>query len=688
MSSENIYYWISVPILAEIENISEAKVTKVYKKVIQDECIPLRDIPVCEQEIFVKEYLFRDRYVDYSLLDFVKNFDDISPLYSPEVQFQIRKMDIVRTANMISKSFSATGTSTEQLRKLAQDNNISYSTLARWRKKCMKDKSLSLLSDHVLNQEDIVDRYRTCCYYCRDLITVMKCKPGKISGAKIFRDITAMKPFQCSRCPYNPDVKAGPHEKQDCIPEATCKRKSEYMVVPNNVDVVWTIIKRIPEQQKVMEWEGVRSWANKFHFTPAREKSSVTNECWFSDHKQLDIIVRTKKKKDGTWEIARPWITGIIDCASNVLISYVLSLNPNSDCIAEAFARACAFTVDTPYSGLPQYFYIDNGKDYRSSKMRGLPNSESEPLYLNKDFAESGILSWYGVKVIHALPYRGCSKTIESIWGTIDDEWIRPLPGYCGCSPDQRPYILKQQIKDNELYTFEQFADYFADTIYPEYNNFSVTNPSPDSLYHSLPKADTFVPSWRSLSVLKSKSTERVIRQKGIQYGKDKYYWCSELGPLIEKHESTKYRIFAFDTPFNRNISVVRGHKYIGEAHLIEKLNVVEKRRYLIIQHTKEQEKQRKFYSKRIERVHNIVLQTDILNEACKVPAVDHIRYAQAIDKERDEIEAIDDKKIPEELKVQAVYYADNLLTPDTLPEKNGEISQSMKELGRKLRNR
>ena len=97
----------------------------------------------------------------------------------------------------------------------------------------------------------------------------------------------------------------------------------------------------------------------------------------------------------------------------------------------------------------------------------------------------------------------------------------------------------------------------------------------------------------------------------------------------------------------------------------------------------KEQNEQRKFYSNRIERLHNIVLQTDILNEACKVPAVDHIRYAQAIEKERDETEAIDDKKTPEELKVQDVYYADNFLTPDTLSEKNGEISQSMKELGR-----
>lgn len=81
------------------------------------------------------------------------------------------------------------------------------------------------------------------------------------------------------------------------------------------------------------------------------------------------------------------------------MVTYVLSLNPNSDCIAECFERACAFTIDTPYSGICDYFYIDNGKDFRFKKL-------------------------------NALPYSGCNKTIESIWETIDDEWIRELPGY------------------------------------------------------------------------------------------------------------------------------------------------------------------------------------------------------------------------------------------------------------------
>ena len=254
--------------------------------------------------------------------------------------------------------------------------------------------------------------------------------------------------------------------------------------------------------------------------------------------------------------------------------------------------------------------------------MSGLPNTDEDtsPLYLNKDFGESGILEWFGIKTIHALPYRGCSKTLERIWKTIDDEWIKGIPGYCGSKPEERPFILDEQMRNNETYTFEQFADYFAGTIYPGYNDFSVTKKAPNELYARLPKASSYVPTWRTLAVLKSTSCERVIRQKGIQYGNNKYYWCSELGPLVEKEQTTKYRIFAFDTPFNRNISVVHDHKYIGEAHLIEKLNVVEKKRYKVIQHVAEQARQHKHYSTRIKQLHSIIMQTDILDYVPSAP--------------------------------------------------------------------
>ena len=538
MALKDVYYWISIQVLSEISHTSCNKLRKTYRSIIKNNCVPLSEIDPASRGIYVKDYLLHDRLIDFSFLDAVNDYESTTPLKSPDVQALFREMEMIRRGLSISKSYA--GTSTVHLKELAREYGISYSTFSRRRSIYMKTTPLYRALVHDVTNEDTVDRHRTCCFYCRDLIIFKHEMAGKISAAKIFRDIRDADPFPCNECPYNPVVKE--KSKSEFVPAATCMRNSTYMVKPNCDDTVLAIVNRIPEQQDVLAWEGVRSWALKFHYTPPREKPKIVNQVWFSDHKELDLLVRVKRMPDGTWKTQRPWITAILDAASDVLVSYILSLNPNSDCIAECFARACAFTVDTPYCGIPDYFYIDNGKDFRSKKMKGL---SGPPLYLNRDFGESGILEWFGIRVIHALPYRGCSKTIERIWKTIDDEWIRECPGYCGPKPELRPPGLKDDIKKDRIYTFEQFADYFADTIYPEYNNFSVTKESPNALYAKLPKTSSFVPTWRTLSVLKSVSCTRVIRPKGIQYGKygdgkPKLYWCPELAPLIEKDGSTQ----------------------------------------------------------------------------------------------------------------------------------------------------
>lgn len=680
--SRHVYHWISVPIYSEISGEPEKRIRKLYREVIKDNSIPLSEIPEKDRDYYVQNVLLPDRIIDFSFLDAAKTYDGGKPIHNRDIRKLIDEMALMREAEEIVRSYSSLGTVTSHLRKLASDNGISYSTLIRRRKTYLNTTSLSRALLHSSSTEDTSDSYRTCCLLCRDLIIYLHEMPGKISGAKIFRDIKKAPEHPCSKCPYNKEYKSKPHKKGEEIPLATCRRKSKYMVKPNCDDTVCTIISRIPEQQDALALKGVKHWAALYHFAPAREKSKVVNRCWFSDHKHLDIVVRVRQKADGTWETARPWITAIIDDATDVLIAYVLSLYPNSDCIAECFARACAFTVDTPYCGIPDTFYIDNGADFCSRELRGLPNSQDEHLYLNKEFGENGILEWFGIKVIHALPYRGRSKTIEAIWGTIDKEWIKPLPGYCGSSPSDRPYILDQQIKNNEIYTFEQFADYFADHIYPAYNNFSVTKESPNDLYKRLPKASSYVPTWKTLAVLKSVSTERVLRSKGLEYGKNRFYWCSELGPKIEKEKNTKFRIFAFDTPFNRTVSVVLGHEYIGEAHLIEKLHVVEKNRHRVVEHIKEQQRQHRYYSSRLTQLHSVVLEADILDEVSQTPAVDNIRYAQKIDEERDREEASDESAIPGELKEKAVEYEKNFLEPDN-SHTSGKISRMYREMGK-----
>ena len=321
----SIYHWISLSIMAELTGEPENKIRKTYRTVIENECIPLSEVPTDIQNRYLSECLLRDRLIDFPFLSAIKDYSKAPPLKNPDIQSLFKEMNMIRDSIRISKAYSATGAITTHLKSLAAENGMSYSTFARRRQSYMNNTSLQRALMHDGVSEDTVDRYRTCCFYCRDLIIFQHELAGRISGAKIYRDIKEAEPFPCKECPYHPDVKNAPHKKGDCIPEATCKRGCDYMVTPNCDDTVCLIISRIPEHQDVLAWEGVRSWANKNHYTPAREKPSVVNQVWFSDHKKLDLMVRTKKLPDGTWEHRRPWITAILDAASNVLVSYIVS---------------------------------------------------------------------------------------------------------------------------------------------------------------------------------------------------------------------------------------------------------------------------------------------------------------------------------------------------------------------------
>ena len=75
-----IHHWISISILSEIMQKSPAKIRKIYRSIIQDECIPLIEIPLNLQNIYVKDYLLRDRMIDFSFLDAIKDYSFSTPL--------------------------------------------------------------------------------------------------------------------------------------------------------------------------------------------------------------------------------------------------------------------------------------------------------------------------------------------------------------------------------------------------------------------------------------------------------------------------------------------------------------------------------------------------------------------------------------------------------------------------------
>ena len=73
----------------------------------------------------------------------------------------------------------------------------------------------------------------------------------------------------------------------------------------------------------------------------------------------------------------------------------------------------------------------------------------------------------------------------------------------------------------------------------------------------------------------------------------------------------------------------------------------------------KEQATQLQTYSSNIKKVHRIVLQNNLIEKGTGIPAIDNIAYGQVIDEERDKKEAVDDPRIPEELKELAIKFPD-----------------------------
>lgn len=212
----------------------------------------------------------------------------------------------------------------------------------------MKHTSLMNLLSDPNKGEDTTDRYRNCCFYCRDYIIAQHESAGRPTDNSILRETKKLASFPCTKCPYHPDVKAAAHGKNDYVPAATCRRNTAHMIVPNTRHTVNVITNRIPEQETYMAWAGVRAWMSKCQHTMPRIKPTTVNFCWFSDHTCLDIQVKTRTYKDGHFDCGRVWLTGIMDIASGMLVGYTLSTNPNSELIAHTFSTAAAFKPDSP----------------------------------------------------------------------------------------------------------------------------------------------------------------------------------------------------------------------------------------------------------------------------------------------------------------------------------------------------
>lgn len=496
---------------------------------------------------------------------------------------------IIRESTMIHREYHGTGNITEQLRKLAAKHGISLATLYRLIGKPASVEVSSLYTDPFYLRDHLP---KTMCLWSCDLAYALYMDPdNQYKQNDIMREFSKKRcKVPCAECPYHPDNISKDPDKE--VP--SCPHAQDYMPVPNHRKTVNRLLKHIPHQMILFARKGYREWRAKYGLFVVRERPILTNEIWQSDHHVINCFIRVTLKKEKNEKIyekeiaVRPVLTAWLDSATGYFVGWVISILPNSDTIAEAFCRAATVAPGKIPRGLPLKVILDCGADFRSRLLEDCPKEISkftaEDTMLNKRFAGMGLLSAFGVGIIHNLPFHPQSKPLERYFGILEDKWISKLPGWCYESADRRPpdfqKKLEELLKQKKLLTMNEFVSYFENTILPEYHNMidtettipelpgwnlSMKSMSPAQKYELLEKAKTITPDWSTISIMKMHhSPKHTVTRKGIRFS-NTFYQADELGGMVDTE---------VDILFNRvcppfapaSISVIHNNKYICEA--------------------------------------------------------------------------------------------------------------------------
>jgi hypothetical protein len=198
----------------------------------------------------------------------------------------------------------------------------------------------------------------------------------------------------------------------------------------------------LPKPIVVMAREGKHEFQERcapYLITKPPEKPNLI---WTSDHSPHDVWVCNADENGepyfsgvAPWQPLRVYMTAIMDLCSRKVWA-VHAPTPSSDTISSALRLAI---VDV---GLPDTFYTDNGKDYKS-----VGKVDLSP-------AASGLLARLGVNVQFCIPKHPQSKGMMEGWfgnwrgPRFDHLWSK---FYAGNSPATRPescgLMLKQHAK-------------------------------------------------------------------------------------------------------------------------------------------------------------------------------------------------------------------------------------------------
>ena len=177
-----------------------------------------------------------------------------------------------------------------------------------------------------------------------------------------------------------------------------------------------------------------------------------SNQVWQCDHTLVDLLLVDQHGKI----LGRPWLTTVIDSYSRCIMGINLGFDPPSSIVVALALRhailpkqyGLEYQLHEEWGtyGLPEHFYTDGGKDFRSNHLQQISVELGFVCHLRDRPSEGG--------------------SVERPFKTFNTELFSTLPGYTGSNVQERP---KEAEKDACL-TLRQLEQNLVRYIVDNYN--------------------------------------------------------------------------------------------------------------------------------------------------------------------------------------------------------------------------
>lgn len=218
---------------------------------------------------------------------------------------------------------------------------------------------------------------------------------------------------------------------------------------------------------------GRREYENHCGLKTRRSTTAMkVMEVVMGDGHTLDCWVKGKDRK-GQERALRPTLIAWIDVKTRRIMGGRLCPTGNYDMLKESFFKM----VYQDAHSIPQFVYIDNGKDYTSKAMMGQTKKERREHSGEAEAAINGYYSQMGVQGINvAIPYHAWSKgQIERSFGTLCERFSKQFTSYTGTLTGSKtsgkiPKDIEKMFREGQLMTMEE-AQEKIDAYIEAYNH-------------------------------------------------------------------------------------------------------------------------------------------------------------------------------------------------------------------------